>query len=312
MVGSAIARALARDGTHEVITVPRNRLDLTDQRAVAHFFDCEDVDAVILAAAKVGGILANANAPAAFLYENLAIATNVIHAAHQADVNHLIQLGSSCIYPRDTVQPIAEEALLSGPLEPTNAPYALAKIAAIKLCESYNVQYGRDYRSLMPTNLYGPRDNFHPRNAHVIPALIRRFDDATRQGVRQVTLWGSGTPQREFLHVDDLARAVMFLLHLSGETYRTQTAPDCSHLNVGTGKDISIAGLARMIARLTGFDGAILTDRTMPDGTPRKCLDISRMSALGWQAQIALPDGLDETVHWYRQMQSRGLQLRAS
>ena len=312
MVGSAVARALALDGTHEVITVPRDRLDLTDQRAVAHFFACEPIDAVILAAARVGGIMANAKAPASFLYDNLAIAANVIHAAHEADINRLIQLGSSCIYPRDAAQPIREEALMTGALEPTNAPYALAKITAIKLCESYNIQYGRDYRSLMPTNLYGPGDNFHPEKAHVIPALIQRFDAAVRNGARHVTLWGTGTPRREFLHVDDLAAAVMFIIGMSAEDYARQTDPDCSHINVGTGKDISILALARTIARLTGFEGVILTDPEKPDGTPRKCLDISRMTSMGWRASKDFEEGLAQTVLWYRQMQARGARLRAS
>lgn len=312
MVGSAVARALARDGGHHLVTVPRSQLDLTDQGAVTHFFACEDIDIVILAAARVGGIMANANAPASFLYENLAIATHVIHAAHRAGVNRLIQLGSSCIYPRDAAQPIRENALMTGALEPTNAPYALAKIAAIKLCESYNAQYGRDYRSLMPTNLYGPCDNFHPENAHVIPALIRRFDAAVQSGARHVTLWGTGTPRREFLHVDDLADAVMFLLDLPKADYLAHTQADCSHINVGTGEDISIIALARLIARLTGFDGAILTDQDKPDGTPRKCLDVGRMTALGWQARHDFEEGLAQTIHWYRQMQTRGARLRAS
>ncbi len=309
MVGSAIGRVLARHGKDDVITVPKERLDLTDQKAVQHFFAVESIDCVILAAARVGGIMANASAPARFLYENLAIATNVIHAAHKADVNKLIQLGSSCIYPRDAPQPIAEEALMTGPLEPTNAPYALAKIAAIKLCESYSAEFGRDYRSLMPTNLYGPGDNFHPEHAHVIPALIHRFDQAVRQGERHVTLWGSGTPLREFLHVDDLAEAVDFTLGLPRETF-DQAAP--SHLNVGTGKEIRIVDLARMIAKLTGFEGAILTDPAKPDGTPRKRLNVDRIKALGWEARIPLTEGLSQTVTWYQQAMNRGTKVRAS
>ena len=312
MVGRAIGRALSKEFHHEVITVPREKLDLTDQHAVRHFFASEDVDAIILAAARVGGLMANAQLPASFLYENLAIAQNVIHAAHQADVNLLIQLGSSCIYPRDAHQPISERALLTGPLEPTNAAYALAKIAAIKLCESYAAQYGRDYRSLMPTNLYGPFDNFHPRNAHVVPALIQRFHAAVEQGERHVKIWGSGSPRREFLHVDDLADAVLFLLSMPQSEYRQRTTPDCSHINVGTGQDISIIELARMIARFSGFDGAVLTNPDIPDGTPRKRLDVSLMTGLGWRAKCMLPDGLAQTVLWHRQMQARGVRLRAS
>lgn len=311
LAGSAILRALQTEGRHEVLTLSRRTLDLTHQGAVTHFFQSEDVDCVIIAAAKVGGIMANMRQPAAFLYDNLMIAANIIQAAHRADVQHLIQLGSSCIYPRDAPQPIRENALLTGPLEPSNTPYALAKIAAIKLCESYRVQYGRDYRSLMPTNLYGPNDNFHTETAHVIPALINRFHAAAQSGARQVTLWGTGTPKREFLHVDDLADAVLFLRDLPRETYAAATTPFQSHLNVGTGQDITILDLARRIAGLCGYHGSILTDPAKPDGTPRKCLDVGAMSRLGWAAQIGLDEGLAQTCAWYQTAQTSGARLRA-
>ncbi|MFP4406087.1 GDP-L-fucose synthase family protein, partial [Rhodosalinus sp.] len=256
-------------------------------------------DVVILAAAKVGGIHANATYPAEFIHENLMIAANVIHAAHEAGVQRLLQLGSSCIYPRDAPQPMAEDALLTGPLEPTNEPYAIAKIAGIKLCESYNRQYGRDYRSVMPTNLYGPGDNFHPQNSHVLPALIRRFHEASECGAEAVTIWGTGTPRREFLHVDDMAEASLFVLDLPKSVYDANTAPMLSHINVGTGEDISILDLARLVAEVTGFEGGIETDPTKPDGTPRKLMDVSRLAAMGWRAKIGLREGVTATYRWY-------------
>ena len=267
---------------------------------------------IILAAAKVGGIMANNSQPAGFIHDNLMIANNVIHQAHDAGVQRLIQLGSSCIYPRNAPQPIPENALLTGPLEPTNEPYAIAKIAAIKLCESYNRQHGRDYRSLMPTNLYGPGDNFHAKHSHVLPALLQRYDTAARMGHDAVTIWGSGTPRREFLHVDDLAQAVMFTLGLDQASFAAATLPMQSHLNVGTGKDVTIRALAEMIAEVTGFRGETLTDPSQPDGTPRKLLDTSAMTALGWTPKITLQDGLAQTYAWYTSQRDAGQSLRAS
>ena len=312
MVGSAILRKLLADGQHDAITADRSALDLTNQGAVRDFMQSKRPDQIIIAAAKVGGILANDTLPADFIRDNLMIASNLIHEAHAAGVQRLIQLGSSCIYPRDTPQPIPESALLTGALEPTNEPYAIAKIAAIKLCESYNRQHGRDYRSLMPTNLYGPGDNFHPEHAHVLPSLLGRYDAAAHGGQAAVTLWGTGTARREFLHVDDLADAVLFTMALSRERYAGATLPMQSHLNVGTGQDITISDLARMIAALTGFQGETLTDTSKPDGTPRKLLDTSAMTELGWQPRITLRDGLAQTYAWYRSMQAAGHSLRAS
>ena len=312
MVGGALLRQLRSDVAHDVITATRQQLDLTDQAAVRAFMNRERPDAVILAAAKVGGIMANNAFPADFITQNLMIATNVIEATHRAGVESLLQLGSSCIYPRDAAQPISEDALLTGPLERTNEPYAMAKIAAIKLCESYNRQYGTDYRSIMPTNLYGPGDNFHPDNAHVLPALIRRFHEATESGLSNVTLWGSGTPRREFLHVDDMARAGLFVLGLSRSRYQAHTTPMQSHLNVGTGQDITIRELAQMIAEVAGFTGEIQRDPSKPDGTPRKQLDVSRMARLGWAPEISLRTGVAATYHWYGAQLRKGGQLRAS
>ncbi len=311
MVGSAILRHLAASGRHDLITADRHSLDLTDQRMVRDFMQDQRPDAVILAAARVGGIMANATYPADFIHDNLMIAANVIHAAHAAGVRHLLQLGSSCIYPRDATQPITEDALMTGPLEPTNAPYAVAKIAAIKLCESYNRQYGTDYRSIMPTNLYGPGDNFHPDHAHVLPALLARFHAAAQSGAASVTIWGSGTPRREFLHVDDLAAAAVFVMGLDAAAYRTETLPTRSHLNIGWGEDISIRELAQMIADLTGFAGQIVCDMTKPDGTPRKLLETSRMQRLGWTPKISLQDGLRTTYDWFLSHQRAGKALRS-
>ena len=303
MVGGAILRQLqARKDAGEaleLVTRTRAALDLTDQASVRDFMRSEVPDVVILAAAKVGGIMANKSYPAEFIYENLMIECNVIHQAHAAGVQQLLQLGSSCIYPRDAAQPMAENALLTGPLEPTNEPYAIAKIAGIKLCESYNRQYGVDYRSVMPTNLYGPGDNFHPQNSHVLPALIRRFHEATRDGATEVVIWGSGKPMREFLHVDDMAEASLFVLDLPRDAYAAQTHPMQSHINVGTGRDISIAALAQMVAEVTGFKGRLVFDTSKPDGTMRKLIDVSRLAEMGWRARIDLKDGLRETYDWF-------------
>src|SRR5690554_4814545 len=299
MVGSAIVRQLAKDPNIQLILKDKSQLDLTSQQAVNAFFTENSIDQVYLAAAKVGGIYANNTYPADFIYQNLQIESNVIHAAHQNNVQKLLFLGSSCIYPRLAEQPIKEEALLTGPLEPTNEAYAVAKIAGIKLCESYNRQYGRDYRSVMPTNLYGPNDNFHPENSHVIPALLRRFHEAVQRGDDEVVIWGSGNPMREFLHVDDMAAASVHIMELARETYDTHTSMMRSHINVGTGMDCSIRELAEMIAEVTGFEGRLMFDATKPDGTPRKLLDVSRLNALGWQANISLKDGLRDAYDWY-------------
>jgi GDP-L-fucose synthase len=298
MVGGAILRRLQARGA-DVITRTHADLDLTNQAAVRAFMQAERPDAVILAAAKVGGIHANNTYPASFIYENLMIEANVIHQAHEAGVQRLLFLGSSCIYPRAVAQPMAEDALLTGVLEPTNEPYAIAKIAGIKLCESYNRQYGTDYRSVMPTNLYGPGDNFHPENSHVLPALIRRFHEAATSGAEEVVIWGTGTPRREFLHVDDMAEASLFVLDLPTEVYAAQTQPMLSHINVGTGTDISIRDLAGMVAQITGFQGQIRCDATKPDGTPRKLMDVSRLANLGWRAGIDLQNGVAETYQWF-------------
>ncbi len=298
MVGAAILRRLEAEG-RTVLTRSHAELDLTDQRAVRAFMQQERPEAVVLAAAKVGGIHANNAYPAEFIYENLMIEANVIHQAHAAGVERLLFLGSSCIYPRDAAQPMAEDALLNGPLEATNEPYAIAKIAGIKLCESYNRQYGRDYRSVMPTNLYGPGDNFHPENSHVLPALIRRFHEARLAQAPAVTIWGSGTPRREFLHVDDMAEACLFVMDLDRASYEANTRPMLSHINVGSGTDVAIAELARMVAEVVGYRGEIRTDPGRPDGTPRKLMDVSRLTGMGWQARIGLTEGLRDTYEWF-------------
>ena len=304
LVGSAIDRQLrARD--IEAITRTRAELDLLDQAMVMRFMRDERPDTVILAAAKVGGIHANETMPATFIHDNLLMQCNVIHQAFAAGVERLLFLGSSCIYPRNAPQPMPEEALLTGTLEPTNEPYAIAKIAGIKMCESYNRQYGVDYRSVMPTNLYGPGDNFHPENSHVLPALLRRFHEAVREGRSDVTIWGSGQPRREFLHVDDMAAASLFVLAIDKALYQRHTSPMLSHINVGTGKDIAIADLAALIANVTGFTGTIAFDRSKPDGTPRKLLDVARLEAIGWQAAIPLEHGLRQTYDWFRENQSK-------
>ncbi len=303
MVGGAILRRLqARQQAGaelDLITRTHGELDLTDQKSVRAFMEAERPDHVILAAARVGGIVANNTYPADFIYDNLMIECNVIHGAFQAGVTRLLQLGSSCIYPKMADQPMREDALLTGVLEPTNEPYAIAKIAGIKLCESYNRQHGVDYRSVMPTNLYGPGDNFHPENSHVLPALIRRFHEAAQQGLDEVGIWGSGTPRREFLHVDDMAEASLFVLDLPKEQYDANTRPMLSHINVGCGSDVSILELAQMVAVATGFEGRITTDPSKPDGTPRKLMDVSRLAEMGWRAQIPLDRGISETYQWF-------------
>ncbi|MBA4690159.1 MAG: GDP-L-fucose synthase [Pseudomonas sp.] len=308
MVGSAIVRRLEALGYRNIITRSRDELDLVDQAAVSAFFAEQRIDQVYLASAKVGGIHANNVFPAEFIYQNLMIEANVIHAAHANGVQKLLFLGSSCIYPKHAEQPMKEEALLTGVLEATNEPYAVAKIAGIKLCESYNRQYGRDYRSVMPTNLYGPNDNFHPENSHVIPALLRRFHEATQRGDDEVVIWGSGTPMREFLHVDDMAAASVHVMELDDATYQVHTQPMLSHINVGTGVDCSIRELAETVARVTEFQGKLVFDSSKPDGTPRKLMDVSRLKSLGWQAGIALEEGLRDAYRWFveHQHEARG------
>ncbi|MFC4671051.1 GDP-L-fucose synthase family protein [Seohaeicola nanhaiensis] len=310
MVGGAILRALQAQGQHELVTRTSAELDLTDQAAVRAFFQTERPDQVILAAAKVGGIHANNSYPAQFIYENLMIECNVIHQAYAAGVTKLLQLGSSCIYPKEAPQPMAEDALLTGVLEATNEPYAIAKIAGIKLCESYNRQYGTDYRSVMPTNLYGPGDNFHPENSHVLPALIRRFHQAAQEGAEEVVVWGSGKPMREFLHVDDMAAASLFVAGLDRATYEAETQPMLSHINVGSGTDVTIRELAETVARVTGFTGHLTFDATKPDGTMRKLMDVSRLTRLGWRATIPLEQGIAGTYRWYLTQDPAGLRAK--
>ncbi len=299
MVGSALVRNLESRNDVELILKTRQELNLLDQQAVNNFFKTEEIDEVYLSAAKVGGIMANNTYPADFIYENLMIASNIIHAAHVNDINKLLFLGSSCIYPKLANQPISEAELLQGTLEPTNEPYAIAKIAGIKLCESYNRQYNRDYRSVMPTNLYGPFDNFHPTNSHVVPALIRRFHEAKENDQAEVIVWGSGNPKREFLYVDEMAAASVYVMELNKDVYNQFTEPMLSHINVGTGRDCSIKELASAIASVVGYKGKITFDSTKPDGTPRKLLDVSRLAALGWTTKLSLHDGLVDTYQWY-------------
>jgi GDP-L-fucose synthase len=304
MVGSALHRALASNPNVELIVRNRKELDLTDQAAVRAFFEREKIDQVYLAAARVGGIHANNTYPANFIYDNLMIEANVIHQAFSAGVRKLLFLGSSCIYPRLAPQPMEESALLTGALEPTNEPYAVAKIAGIKMCESYNRQYGEthgvDYRSVMPTNLYGPGDNYHPDNSHVVPALIRRFCDAADMNAPSVTIWGTGAPRREFLHVNDMAAASIHVMGLDKLAYDAETQPMQSHINVGYGDDVTIAELAQTIGDAAGFNGDITFDTGKPDGAPRKLMDSGRVHALGWSASISLRDGIAETVADYR------------
>lgn len=298
MVGGAIVRRLIERGD-DVITRSRAELDLLDQQAVRNFMTAERPDAVVMAAAKVGGIHANNTYPAQFIFENLMMECNVVHEAYRAGVQRLLFLGSSCIYPRQALQPMSEGALLTGKLEPTNEPYAIAKIAGIKLCESYNRQYGTDYRSVMPTNLYGPGDNFHPENSHVLPALMRRFHEAVQDGRHEVTIWGTGTPRREFLHVDDMASGSLFVLDLDTETYIANTEPMLSHINVGCGEDVEIGYLAQLMADVTGFKGRIEFDSSKPDGTMRKLMDVSRLAGMGWTARISLEEGVSQTYQWF-------------
>ncbi len=290
MVGSAIVRRLRTAGHTTILAPSRAELDLRNQAAALRWFEAERPDVVIIAAAKVGGILANSTFPADFITDNLAVALHSIEAAHRTNVSRLLFLGSSCIYPKQAPQPMPEDCLLTSPLEPTNEPYAIAKIAGLKLCQYYRKQYGVLYHSLMPTNLYGPGDNYHPRNSHVLPALIRRFHEAKEEGAAEVVIWGTGAPMREFLHVDDLADATLFLLGL-------ENPPDW--INVGTGVDLSIRELAELVVKTVGYSGRLTFDTTKPDGTPRKLMDVARLSALGWKAKISLEEGLKTTYAAY-------------
>ncbi|EGR2843163.1 MULTISPECIES: GDP-L-fucose synthase [Vibrio] len=299
MVGSAIVRLLEKSNSYNVITRNRSELDLLDQSEVIRFFQEQDIDQVYLAAAKVGGIVGNNTYPADFIYENLTIQNNVIHSAHLAGVQDLLFLGSSCIYPKFAEQPMSENALLTGTLEPTNEPYAIAKIAGIKMCESYNRQYGRNYRSVMPTNLYGENDNFHPENSHVIPALLRRFHEAKINGDKEVVAWGSGKPMREFLHVDDMAAASIFVMNLNETVYKANTESMLSHINVGTGIDCTIRELVETVAEVVDYQGSIIFDTSKPDGAPRKLMNVSRLRELGWTYSIELKDGLRSTYQWF-------------
>ena len=299
MVGSAIVRELANQGQTNLVVRTHAELDLTNQQAVQAFFEAEKPDQVYLAAAKVGGIHANNTYPAEFIYQNLMMEANVIHHAFESGVQKLLFLGSSCIYPKLVEQPMKESALLTGVLEATNEPYAIAKIAGIKLCESYNRQYGVDYRSVMPTNLYGVGDNYHPENSHVIPALIRRFHEAKVNKIAEVVIWGSGAPMREFLYVDDMAAASVYVMNLDKGLYDKHTEPMLSHINVGFGSDVTIKELAQTISEVIGYQGSIGFDPTKPDGTPRKLMDSGRLNSLGWQAQVNLKDGLTKAYQDY-------------
>ena len=303
MVGSAIVRQLSEQNDVELIVRDRTQLNLLNQAEVQVFFENEEIDQVYLAAAKVGGIIANNTYPAEFIYENLMIECNIIHSAHLAGVNDLLFLGSSCIYPKLAEQPMSESALLTGTLEPTNEPYAIAKIAGIKLCESYNRQYGRNYRSVMPTNLYGENDNFHPDNSHVIPALMRRFHEAKLNDVPEVVVWGTGKPMREFLHVDDMAAASIFVANVSDEIYQSCTEPMLSHINVGTGVDCTISEMAHTMAEVVGYKGKITFDTTKPDGAPRKLMNVDTLKKLGWTYNIELKEGLASTYEWFLEHQ---------
>ncbi len=299
MVGSAIERQLKIQGCNNLISRTHAELDLTSQAEVNTFFEENAIDVVILAAAKVGGIHANNEFPAEFIFDNLMIEANIINSAWKSGVNRLLFLGSSCIYPKMAEQPMREDALLTGVLEATNEPYALAKIAGIKLCESYNRQYDVDYRSVMPTNLYGENDNFHPKNSHVIPAMMRRIHEAKLANSSEVVIWGTGTPMREFLHVDDMAAACLHVIQLDKKTYVANTQPMLSHINVGTGLDCTIRELAETMVAVIGFKGQLVFDSSKPDGTPRKLMDVSRLKALGWEAKITLENGLKTTYQWY-------------
>tara|TARA_R110001592_G_scaffold138511_8_gene357843 strand:- start:19341 stop:20315 length:975 start_codon:yes stop_codon:yes gene_type:complete len=304
MVGSAILRQLEEQGYSNIIVRTRTELDLVNQQAVADFFSQEKLDAVFLAAAKVGGIQANNTLPAEFIYENMMIEANIVHQAYINGVKKLLFLGSSCIYPKLAQQPMKETALLTGTLEPTNEPYAISKIAGIKLCESYNRQYGVDYRSVMPTNLYGPNDNFHPENSHVIPAMLRRFHEAVLSNAEKVVVWGSGKPMREFLYVDDMAAASIHVMNLDSDAYQAHTQPMLSHINVGTGQDCTIRELAETIAKVIGFKGELEFDSTKPDGAPRKLMDVSRLENLGWKANVSLEAGLSLSYQWFLENQN--------
>jgi len=304
MVGSAIVRQLEAQENAEIIVRTRGELDLTNQQAVRDFFDAEKIEQVYLAAAKVGGIHANNTYPADFIYENLMIECNIIHSAHLAGIQQLLFLGSSCIYPKLAEQPMQEIALLTGTLEETNEPYAVAKIAGIKLCESYNRQYGRDYRSVMPTNLYGPHDNFHPENSHVIPALLRRFHEAKLNNDPEVIAWGSGKPMREFLHVNDMAAASIHVMDLDKAIYDANTSPMLSHINVGTGVDCTIRELVETVSKVTGFEGNIVWDPSKPDGAPRKLMNVDRLASLGWKYSYSLEDGLTNSYQWFLENQN--------
>jgi len=299
MVGSALVRQLSQDSDNTIITRTRAELDLCNQQGVADFFAHESIDEVYLGAAKVGGIHANDTYPAEFIYDNLLVECNVVHEAWKQGVQKLLFLGSSCIYPRLAEQPMTEDALMQGSLEPTNEPYALAKIAGIKLCESYNRQYGTDYRSVMPTNLYGPQDNYHPENSHVIPALLQRFHQAKLSGADSISIWGTGRALREFLHVDDMARASIHVMNLPMEQYQDVTEPRLSHINVGSGVDCSIAELVSTIAKVTGFEGRIEYDSSKPDGAPRKLMDNSKLTSLGWSPEYDLQAGLENAYQWF-------------
>jgi GDP-L-fucose synthase len=299
MVGSAIVRQLEASGHTNIITRTRSELDLTNQQAVVDFFQAERIEQVYLSAAKVGGIVANSTFPANFIYENLMIQCNVIHSAHIAGIHKLLFLGSSCIYPKLAAQPMKESTLLTGTLEQTNEPYAIAKIAGIKLCESYNRQYGRDYRSVMPTNLYGQGDNFHPENSHVIPALLRRFHEAKLNGDKEVIAWGSGTPMREFLYVDDMAAASTHVMNLDKSIYDENTEPMLSHINVGTGVDCTIKELVVTVAKVVGFEGKVSFDASKPDGAPRKLMNVDRVNSLGWEYEYSLEAGLIIAYQWF-------------
>ena len=299
MVGSAITRQLSLSNDVEIITCDRGKVDLVNQSQVLDFFQKNRMNEVYLAAAKVGGIQANNNYPADFIYENLMIEANIIHSAHLNDVQKLLFLGSSCIYPKFAEQPMQETALMTGTLEETNEPYAIAKIAGIKLTESYNRQYGRDYRSVMPTNLYGVNDNFHSENSHVIPALLRRFHEAKINQLPEVIAWGTGRAMREFLYVDDMAAASIFVMNLDKTIYDKHTEPMLSHINIGTGVDCTIKELTETIAKVVGYTGEIVWDSSKPDGTPRKLMDVNRLKSLGWQYSIDLEQGLKKTYDWF-------------
>ncbi len=305
MVGSAIYRRLKELGYDNILTRTHAELDLLNQQAVRDFFNAEKPDYVVIAAAKVGGIYANDTFPADFIYQNLMIESNLVHEAWQVGIKDLLFLGSSCIYPKFAEQPMQEAALLTGELESTNEPYAIAKIAGIKLCESYNRQYGTSYRSVMPTNLYGINDNFHPKNSHVIPALLRRFHECKVENSAQIKVWGTGNAMREFLYVTDMAEACVHVMNLEQKIYTENTEPMLSHINVGTGQDVTIKELAETISDVVGYQGEIVWDSSMPDGTPRKLLDVSRLRALGWEAKTSLREGLETTYRWFVQQEGK-------